>query len=297
MAKVDLTLPESVPQMARHHTRPMTLDPFALYFLVDCTHDLDEIIKACNSECLRDDYVQCRTRTAFESGSLNEIISHHVVVCEAEHLDPRYIIVVANEDWKKSGVVMVTLDDDDLECKPDLFWIKVGDSGLVLVNLQIANTDWFEVKESYEITEEPEPWSGETFADGAPTKTPGTGFYIAFYAIKGIDSGGLVQKVQPFPSQPVEDYCCRFEGHLEHDLDVVEEATQLHLKQCLVNPLLQKDMIFVADTLEYVEKGLLMCNIEERQEKRVQCLVHTLVPTFCQIAQGRSKWSDLQSEA
>ncbi|KAI5273189.1 hypothetical protein E4T47_03612 [Aureobasidium subglaciale] len=290
MAQVDLTLPESVPQMARHHTKPMTLDPFALYFLVDCTHDLDEIIKACNSECLRDDYVQCRTRTAFESGSLNEVINHHVDICEAEHLDPRYIIVVADKDWKKSGVMMVTLDDDDLECKPDLFWIKVEDSGLVLINLQIANTDWFEAKESYEITEEPEPWS-----DSAPTKAPGTGFYIAFYAIEEIDSDELIQKVQPFPSQPAEDYCCRFEGHLEHGVDVVEQATQLHLKQCLVNPLLQKDMMFVVDSPEFVEKGLLMCHIEQKQKKRVQCLVHTLVPNFCQIAQGRSKWSDLQS--
>ncbi|KAI5210536.1 hypothetical protein E4T39_00314 [Aureobasidium subglaciale] len=297
MAKFDLTLPEGVPKMARHHTRPMALDPFALYFLVDCMSEAGDIIKACNSECLRDDYVQCRTRTAFESGSLNEVIDYHVDNCEDELLNPRYIIVIADKDWKKNGVVVVTLDDDNLECKPDLFWTKVEDSGLVLVNLQIANTDWFEAKESYEITEESEPWSGETFADGAPTKIPGTGFYIAIYAIKSIDSDELIKEVQPFPSQPAEDYCCRFEGHLEHGVDVVEEATRLHLKQCLVNPLLQKDMIFVVDSTDYVGKGLLMCNIEENETKRVACLVHTLVPNFCQIAQGHKKWSDLQPEA
>ena len=37
--------------------------------------------------------------------------------------------------------------------------MKIEESGLLLVNLQIANTDWYEAKENYEVVEE-EPWTG-----------------------------------------------------------------------------------------------------------------------------------------
>lgn len=111
--------------------------------------------------------------------------------------------------------------------------------------------------------------------------------------MQAIDSDEIIQKVQPGPFQPPEDYCCRFEGHLERRGDLVEQATSIHRQRCLVNPYLQKDMMFVAESEDYAEKGLLMCHIPKGETKRVACVIHTLVPDFCMIAHGSKKWSDL----
>ncbi|THX17309.1 hypothetical protein D6D13_00681 [Aureobasidium pullulans] len=306
MAEVDLKLPELIPEMARYQTNPMSIDTFALYCLVDCISELPAILEASNSEMNeivetykhgpQDDRVQCRTETVF--GSMKEVIQHHLATCDEEKVDPHYFLVVADAEWEEKGIIAVNLDSGDPEeggdarLKPDLFWMKIEESGLLLVNLQIANTDWYEAKENYEVVEE-EPWTGETFADGAPTKKPKTDFYIGFYAVQAIDSDEIIQKVQPGPFQPPEDYCCRFEGHLERRGDLVEQATSLHRQRCLVNPYLQKDMMFVAESEDYAEKGLLMCHIPKGETKRVACVTHTLVPDFCMIAHGSKKWSDL----
>lgn len=47
-----------------------------------------------------------------------------------------------------STVLLVTLDDDDRECKPKTLWKDIKESGLTLANLQIANTSWYEEKQN-----------------------------------------------------------------------------------------------------------------------------------------------------
>ncbi|THY86677.1 hypothetical protein D6C93_07813 [Aureobasidium pullulans] len=125
MAEVDLKLPELIPEMARYQTSPMT-------------------------------------ETVF--GSMKEVIQHHLATCDEEKVDPHYFLVVADAEWEEKGIIAVNLDSGDPEeggdarLKPDLFWMKIEESGLLLVNLQIANTDWYEAKENYEVVEE-EPWT------------------------------------------------------------------------------------------------------------------------------------------
>lgn len=148
MTNIDLSLPDSVPELARHQDRPMTLDSFAVYNLLDPSTEPSGLVEECNSECPRDDYVNFRVSPGMDS--LKDLIDHHLSTTVQDGFDPNLFLVVTDPDWKQKGILVVTLNND--EGKPDRFMIKVADSGILLVNLQIANTDWYEAKENYELT-------------------------------------------------------------------------------------------------------------------------------------------------
>jgi hypothetical protein len=152
MSELDISLPESVPAMAQHQDRPMTLDTFALYNLVDDKNESSGLIEECHLDCPRDDYVYFRKAPSVKS--LKGLIDLHLKTTVKDGFDPNLFLVVTDTDWRHNGIVIVTLGDD--EGKPDKFNIKVADSGIVLVNLQIGNTDWYEAKENYELVGEDE---------------------------------------------------------------------------------------------------------------------------------------------
>ena len=79
------------------------------------------------------------------------------------NFDPCYFVVVLSDNWKNEGRLPVTLDDDNLECKPDRFFVDPTDPDLLLVNLQIANMDWSEIKENYELKPEDNQSEDEQF--------------------------------------------------------------------------------------------------------------------------------------
>ncbi|KAG9648128.1 WD40 repeat-like protein, partial [Aureobasidium melanogenum] len=238
MSGIDLSLPDSVPAMARYQDRPMTLDSFAIYNLLDPHNEPAGLVEKCNSECPRDDYVHFRASPGINS--LKDLIGYHLSTTVQESFDPNFFLVVTDPDWEQKGVCVVTLADE--EGNPDKFTIKTGESGLLLVNLQIANTDWYEAKESAEFdsddgTQDPESVPQKTFPDGASRKKPGTGFYIAFYAVPGIDPSQLIRDVEPFhDGKAPEDRVCRFEGFLKPDRDLVSQALDLwHPQACMSN--------------------------------------------------------------
>lgn len=82
---------------------------------------------------------------------LRDVFEYHLELGAEQIYDPIYFIVATVRDWKKEGVLLVTLDDDNLECKVDSFQIKAEASGLSVVNLQIANSSWDEEKECYAL--------------------------------------------------------------------------------------------------------------------------------------------------
>jgi hypothetical protein len=133
-----------------------------------------------------------------------------------------------------------------------------------------------------------------TFPDGASKKKPGTGFYIGFYAIPGIDPSQLIRDVEPFHDGKVpEDRVCRFEGFLKPDWDLVSQASDSwHPQACMSNTYLCKMYFFVVDSENYKEGGLLLCNVKEHKTKRVVCSQTSTVPNFCKIAQGRLGWDE-----
>lgn len=147
MSEVDLSLPDSMPEMSRYQDRPMTLDSFAVYNLHDPSKEPQGLVEECNSECPRNDYVHFQK--SLDINSLRDLIDHHLGTTVQEGFDPNLFLVITDPEWKRKGILVVTLGDDD--GKPNKFMIKVADSGILLVNLQIANTDWYEAKENYEI--------------------------------------------------------------------------------------------------------------------------------------------------
>lgn len=135
--------------------------------------------------------------------------------------------------------------------------IHADQFGIGIANLQIANTDWFEFKENHKKVDAgtdagalraegfgmsptlhvrsaaEEASTGDTFSDGAPNEKPWTGYFIAFYTIKGVDPEDLLAAVQPVYRQDRNwNYPLRFEGRVSSSsidhADVVLAARKLH---------------------------------------------------------------------
>lgn len=151
---IDLRLPKSVPEVQWHKDASTDAMPFAVYTLVDLDdQQLDRILYECERKAREDCGLENRLRTSpefhFPRQSLRSIIQKHIEVGRGGELDPTYFIVVADPDWRERGVLLVTLDDsEDFACTPDFLWSKAEEASLVLANLQICNTDWFEAKEA-----------------------------------------------------------------------------------------------------------------------------------------------------
>lgn len=138
--------------MARLHDKSGTLNPYVIYLLVNMSDDEAAHLRSiCNTECPNDNYVVLAPQSKFISGPLTKVVDYHVQMTMNGQYEPRHFLAVADKDWEDKGILIVTLDDDDRECKTDLFRIKAKDSGVSLCNLQIGNTDWYELKENYKF--------------------------------------------------------------------------------------------------------------------------------------------------
>ena len=127
----------------------MGILPFALYTLFDMNdNDFTQLRVACESLYEDEGIVRRAPRSKFTEEPLQAIVDYHLELGRSGEYHPTYFIVAVHQDWKSKGVIVVTLDDDELECRPDLLWTQAEESGILLVNLQIANTDWYEAKEA-----------------------------------------------------------------------------------------------------------------------------------------------------
>lgn len=311
MSKLDLSLPESVPAMAQHSDRPMTLDSFALYNLIDPQTEPSDLIEECHAQCPRDDYIYFQKTTGITS--LRSLINFHLTTTVSDSFDPNLFLVVTDPNWQQKGLSIITLGDD--EGKPDIFSIKAEDSGIVLINLQIGNTDWYEAKENYErvegsITTDTQTgtvytpltaamdFADRKFAD-ATSSRPATGFYIAIYSIPGIDPTTLLNTLECTPSTSPSNFrdaaseqICRFEGFLNASRDLTSQAmVSFHPGTCMSNRWIYKMYFLIADTVEFEEKGLILCGVKEGKTKRVGC--KEAVGRVCGIVRGERVWDNL----
>ncbi|KAK3713330.1 hypothetical protein LTR37_008522 [Vermiconidia calcicola] len=141
----DLTLPDRIADMERYHEQPENILPFALYTLCELgDQEVEGYRRICASEC-DDDMVKLPPQSRFVGELLQTVVDYHMQLARGGEFDPTYFIVCAYHG--STSVVVVTLDDDEMECKPDRLWVKMNEAGLLLVSLQIANTDWSEAKE------------------------------------------------------------------------------------------------------------------------------------------------------
>lgn len=234
-----LTLPSKAPGMEDYHNRPMQLLPFALYTLVEFTdEELNQLQQACESEidCAPGTKVKFPAQSRNITGPLRAAFDYHVQLGKEGEYDSTYFIAATSLHWRVEGVLLVTLDDDDLECNVDSFRIRADTSGLSLINLQVGNTDWVDVKENYEIGNEDDDTSpdeddneetGDDERDGdnegtventatitheIPSQPPPVGFFIGVYAESETVGTALIRKIEPAANiKSADEFACQLQ--------------------------------------------------------------------------------------
>ncbi|KAI1130676.1 hypothetical protein F5Y10DRAFT_289072 [Nemania abortiva] len=291
----DLSLPAKAPSMARYHNEPMTLRPAALYTLVDLTDaELTDLERECEAGCIdtgneRGTCVRLAPRPRFVGQPLRAVFDYHLELGTQNTFEPRYFIAAVEKAWQSRGVILVTLDDDELDCNVDSFRIKAPDSGLSVVNLQIANSSWDEEKESYEF----HPNNGDGADDDpndndnnndyvdddddgengppAPTKNIPLGYYIPIYIHSSLSEDEVTEKLEPARKhKSPEDFACRVQAKLTPASsasdatateDLIQQAAALHPLRYAKNKYLHKTHILVVDTADPVENGMWMVKL------------------------------------
>lgn len=277
--------------MARYHDQPMSLHPAALYTLVDLTDaELEDLERECETGCIdtgneRGTNVRLAPRPRFVGQPLRAVFDYHLELGTQNTFEPAYFIAAAEKDWRTRGVILVTLDDDELDCNVDSFRIKAVDAGLSIVNLQIANSSWDEEKDCYEFRpdngdddnnddddDDDDDDDGDN-EDGppAPTKNVPLGYYIPIYIHSSLSEDEVTANLEPaFKMKSPEDFACRIQAKLTpassasdtaSTQDLTQQAAALHPLRCANNPYLHKTYLLVIDTADPVENGMLMVKL------------------------------------
>ncbi|KAI0107562.1 hypothetical protein GGR51DRAFT_516046 [Nemania sp. FL0031] len=285
----ELSLPAKATSMARYHDEPTTLRPAALYTLVELTDaELANLERECEAGCIdtgaeRGTCVRLAPRPRFVGQPLRAVFDYHIELGTQNTFDSRYFIAAVDKSWQTRGVILVTLDDDELDCNVDSFRIKATDSGLSVVNLQIANSSWDEEKESYEFHSN--NGDGDAAADDdddnvdddddngppAPTKNVPLGYYIPIYIHSNLSEDKVIEKLEPaYKLKSPEDFACRVQAKLTPassassltaTKDLIQQAVALHPLRCAKNKYLHKTYTLVIDTADPVENGMLMVKL------------------------------------
>lgn len=164
-----LALPKRLPQIEwLLHEQPEGIPPFALYFMHDandeemetvrklCTKDHGDTLPAGDSE-LVDNWVKLPPQSKFVGQPLHSIVDYHIELITTKGAEFEWFYFIVSVYPACSVVLLVTLIDDLGECVPDREWVKIESASLSLVNLQIANVNWDEIKEDQENSGWPHP--------------------------------------------------------------------------------------------------------------------------------------------
>jgi hypothetical protein len=267
---LDLSLPDTVPEMANYHDQEAYDGPFAIYTLCDVDEDgVTDIVKTCESDCGVEGQVVRPPHHRFPGGRLRDIVEYHVELARNGQFDPKYFMVVACLEWRTKGVVIVALDDEEMQCKPDLLWINAKDAGLALVNLQLSNMSWEEFKE--DSLESPAPDDemddGDVDQDEDFGKAPSIGYHIGVYVRNDLDAYVLLREIEPAVDikQPSEIVCKALKAIPENETsqgDLVSRAAIAHPVETSRHPTLHKRMFLVADNLDYSGAGLSLVELD-----------------------------------
>ncbi|KAK3048645.1 hypothetical protein LTR09_009954 [Extremus antarcticus] len=290
MAGPNLTLPDTIPEMEQYHDQPEQILPFALYTICELDDEtLEDYRIKCATDC-EDDMVRLPPQARFVGASLRQIVTSHLQLGRGGEFDPTYFIVCVHSD--STSVLVVTLDDDDLECKPGSLWIATEESGLLLVNLQIANSDWSEARES-DLGGPTTPGEDEDDDSSGPDEdtdpsdrntgrprhaqkddqqsedygtAPPLGFHIQVYTIPDLDHDSLVKKMEPMSSMKKadrSDWVCKVHQLPEDAVrDPTRYAADLHPSQCSKHSTLEKKFFIVADELNFAGEGVAIVHID-----------------------------------
>jgi hypothetical protein len=147
---LDLTLPATAPAAYLSQERETDNFTAALYTLVSLSdNELHDVARACETDAAVEegDIVQLAPEPRFVSQSLRAIYDSHLELGAQGDFDPVHFIVVVDQDWKTSGVLLVTLENDDEPPAVSSFMCKPEGVGQAVQNLQIANMSWEDCEE------------------------------------------------------------------------------------------------------------------------------------------------------
>ncbi|KAK5166276.1 uncharacterized protein LTR77_008537 [Saxophila tyrrhenica] len=285
----DLTLPDVIPEMRQYHDQPEDFLPFALYTLCELDDKtLERYRQRCASRC-DDDTVKLPPKARFVGETLRQIVASHVQLGREGNFDPIYLLVCVYAD--SDLVLVVTLDDHDLECRPGQLWTSMERSGLMLQSLNIWNTDWFAAKEnSLAAPSQPENEGGDVETapdtrrsvindspDGATDNEndqqdqdygtpPPLGFHIQVYTTPDVEQDSLIEQMEPgssYKKADRSDWGCK-----AHRLtnsakqDSIMNAARIHPYRCLKHPTLEKKYFIVADEANYADEGVAIVHLD-----------------------------------
>ncbi|PVI05776.1 hypothetical protein DM02DRAFT_724885 [Periconia macrospinosa] len=320
---LDLNLPSVAPDdyISRYDTG--NLLPAALYTLVDLPEtELREAARICETEIygMKESDAGTSVRPApqprFVSQPLRDVYNTHIELAPREEYDPLYFIVITDGKWRETGVLLVGLyepmEDGGDEHGIQSLVCRAEAVGSIFVNLQIANTDWHEVKEQVEYeweekrdnpsdddTDRFEPPTGadqgqsEDEGPDYPSKKPAVDYLIPIYILDSVNADALVHSLEENIHQkpnPHTDYEIRTQASLTPNVareidtktldkpnptitaDLIAQACALHPVRCRANKWLHKTLILLCDTTATASAGLVLIRL-----------------TWDAITQGRSK--------
>ena len=144
---VELDLPKHTPQAVREREQSFALHPFALYTIADISeNEYSRSLERCNSRYGdHENSVRRPPKYGFVGRSFQEILDYHITLAKDKRYDMVNFLVITSKEWEQFGIILVTLDDE--LGNVDSCQIPAEDTGITLVNLQIGNADWKEIKD------------------------------------------------------------------------------------------------------------------------------------------------------
>lgn len=256
---MDLSLPPRWPSEARFDAVESL--PSALYTLVDLTdEELHQVRQACEAACIEDgnvpnSSVRIATQPRFIGQPLRAVFDHHVEWRARDaplEFDPKMFAVVVDVEWQQKGILLVTLDDkEEGGGKVDSFFTDAEDAGRIIVNIQISNMGWDELKSTFGLeagnehdgddgdddddnhnsepdahqedgdegggSHHPDPDSGDQDLGGPPPpkESSNMGFYIPIYVHSQLQSDEVLKELEPMIRYKTpDDYACRIQDCL-----------------------------------------------------------------------------------
>lgn len=255
---MDLSLPPRWPSEARFDAMEML--PSALYTLVDLTdEELLEVRQACEAACIEDgnepnSSVRIAAQPRFIGQPLRAVFDHHVEWRARDaplEFDPKMFVVVVNVEWQQKGVLIVTLDDQEDEGgNVDSFFTDAGEAGRIIVNIQIGNMGWDELKSAFGLEaggehggddgddddtnnpgpnalhedgdegggshhQDPDSDDKDLGGPSPPKESSNMGFYIPIYIHTQLQPDEVLKELEPMVRYKTpDDYACRIQDSL-----------------------------------------------------------------------------------
>ena len=303
---MDLTLPsKSSPELSRYLHEPTELLPFTIYFHVPLPKSNKEsLLSVCNSklEPGSPEAIQGSSQVDLVGRSLRVAFDHQISHASSRTHDPFWFASVVHEDWRKNGVLVVALNDDENECLIDKVFLPAEVVGLSLVNLQIGNVAWGELKEEfnefnsadnfrrdhlntskddYKSSPEGRPTALEELQNlhisredqehmTLPTSKYFLDYWIALYVVEDFQLNSIYHTLGRWAiPNLLTQMVFIFRGRVS-ETNPIEDAVHLHLEQKERYDTLCQGMFIVADRKDIENEGVALVRIEHEQRELEQ---------------------------